>query len=36
MAFVTGQSWHILKSCYTGGGPYKDFATVSQKDLTIV
>ena len=36
MVFVTSQSWRIVKSCYTGGGPYKDFATVSQMDSTRV
>ena len=34
MAFLTGQSWHILKSWYTGGAQNKEFDAVSQIDLT--
>ena len=34
MAFLTDQSWHVLKSGYTGGGTEnKDFSTGLQKDL---
>ena len=29
MAFLTGQSWHVLKSWYTGGAQNKDFGAVS-------
>jgi len=36
MAFLTGQSWHVLKSWYTGGDPEQDFGAVSQTDLTRV
>ena len=25
MAFLTGQSWHVLKSWYTGGGLEQEF-----------
>jgi len=25
MALLTGQSWYILKSCYTGGSPEQEF-----------
>ena len=25
MTFLTGQSWHVLKSRYTGGGPEQGF-----------
>ena len=25
MAFLTGQSWRVLKSLYTGGGPEQGF-----------
>ena len=25
MAFLTDQSWHVLKSCYTGGGIEQGF-----------
>ena len=25
MASLTGQSWHVLKSCYTDGGPEQGF-----------
>ena len=35
-AFLTGQSWQLLKTCYISGGPYKDFATVSKMDFTRV
>ena len=31
---LTGQSWRVLKSRYTGGAQNKDFGTVSQTDLT--
>ena len=34
MAFLTGQSWHVLKSWYTGGGPEKDFGAGAQTELT--
>ena len=36
MAFLTGQSWRIPKSWYTGGAQNKDFGAVSQTDLTRV
>ena len=29
MAFLTGKSWHVLKSWYTGGARNKDFGAVS-------
>ena len=29
MAFLTGQSWRVLKSWYTGGAQNKDFGAVS-------
>ena len=31
---LTGQSWHVLKSRYTGGAQNKDFGAVSLADLT--
>ena len=34
--FLTGQSWCILKSWYTGGAQNMDFSAVSQTDLTRV
>ena len=34
MAFLTGQSWRVVKSWYTSGAQTKDFGAVSQKDLT--
>ena len=34
MAFLSGQSWCVLKPWYTGGAQKKDFATVLQTDLT--
>ena len=35
MTFLTGQSWHVLKSGYTAGGPEQRFHdVVSQTDLT--
>ena len=34
VAILTGQSWCILKSQYTGGGQNRDFGAVSQTDLT--
>ena len=34
-AFLTGQSWGILKSWYTDGGQNKDSGIVSKTDLTI-
>ena len=36
MAFLAGQLWHVLKCWYTGGGPKKDFAAVSQTGFTRV
>ena len=36
MMFLTGQSWHELKSWYTGGGQNKDFRAFLQTDLTRV
>ena len=33
MAFLTGQSWYILKSWYTGGAQNNDFGAVPQMDL---
>ena len=34
MAFLIGQSWYILKSLYTVGGPEQGFGAGSQIDLT--
>ena len=34
MAFLTSQSWHIIKSWYRAGDQKKDIGTVSQVDLT--
>ena len=31
MAFLTGQSWHVLKSWYTAGSPNKSFGTVCRR-----
>ena len=31
---LTGKSWHVLKSQYTGGAQNKDFGASSQTDLT--
>ena len=36
MAFLTGQSWHVLKSQYTGGGPEQGFWHCLQMNLTRV
>ena len=34
MAFLTGQSWHILKFWYTGGAQNKDIGAISQTGFT--
>ena len=36
MAFLTGQSWQVLKSGNTGGTQKNDSSTVLQMDLTRV
>ena len=33
MAFLTGQSWSVLKSWYTGGDPQQGFGAVLQINL---
>ena len=32
--FPTSQSWRVLQSWYTGGGPEQGFGAISQMDLT--
>ena len=34
MAFITNQSWRVIKSWYTGGDPEQEFRAVSQTDLS--
>ena len=34
MAFQTRQSWHVLKSGYTGGAQNNDFSPVLQVDVS--
>ena len=36
MAFSTDQSWNILKSWYTGGGPERKFGTGSLSKAKII